>query len=111
MKRSSRADSAFQFLPNMHSHRCAQILLALAAALLSFPAAAQEITWSAPEDGGTPRDASRIEKMGPLEFRIRTVFQDGGESVLRHAVSRMDLVCHNAGDHADRITLHLDLSD
>lgn len=71
---------------------------------------AQEISWSVPEDGGTPRDSQRIERIGPGEFRVRASFEEGGESVLRHAVSRVDLVCHNNGAKASEVTLHLDLS-
>jgi len=72
---------------------------------------AREISWSAPEDGGTPRDIHRIERLGPREFRIRASFEDGGQSVLRHAVSRVDLVCRNDGSQPADVTVHLDLSD
>jgi hypothetical protein len=70
----------------------------------------QEISWIIPDDGGTPRDPSRIERMGPLEFRIRASFEEGGQSVLRHAVSRLDLICRNAGTQVVNVSLHLDLS-
>ncbi len=85
------------------------------AALLAFPlsllpARAQDITWSVPEDGGTPHDLQRIEQKAPKEFHIRASFEDGGQSVLRHAVSRVDLLCHNAGTAPVTVTLHLDLS-
>lgn len=87
------------------------IAAVMSAAVLTVAAPAQEITWTVPEDGGTPRDTNRIERLGPREFRIHAVFQEGGESALRHAVSRLDLVCHNDADRAVRVTLHLDLSD
>jgi hypothetical protein len=63
-----------------------------------------------PEDGGTPRDTNRIERLGPREFRIRAAFEEGGQSVLRHAVSRVDLLCRNSGARAEPVTVHLDLS-
>jgi hypothetical protein len=47
---------------------------------------AQEIFWTVPKDGGTPRDANCIERIGPREFRVRASFEEGGQSVLRHAV-------------------------
>ena len=47
----------------------------------------------------------------PREFHIRAAFEEGGPSSLRHAVSRMDLLCRNAGAQAVPVTLHLDLSD
>jgi hypothetical protein len=34
------------------------------------------------------RDTNRLERVGPREFRIRAAFEEGGQSVLRHAVSR-----------------------
>jgi hypothetical protein len=80
------------------------------AAFLIASARAQEISWVVPEDGGTPRDINRIERVGPLEFRIRAAFEEGGPIVLRHAVSRVDLICRNGGTHAATITMHLDLS-
>jgi hypothetical protein len=80
-------------------------------ALLVAPAAvAQEISWFVSEDGGTPRDTNRIEQVGPREFRIRASFEEAGQSVLRHAVSRMDLLCRNNGAQAATVTVHLDLS-
>ena len=66
-------------------------------ASFAIQAAAQEISWSIPEDGGTPRDTNRIERLGPDEFRVRASFEEGGQSVLRHAVSRVDLICRNTG--------------
>jgi hypothetical protein len=63
-----------------------------------------------PEDGGTPRDTNRIERLSPREFRIRAAFEEGGQSVLRHAVSRVDLICRHQAAEAQSITLHLDLS-
>ena len=80
--------------------RCGHLLrfiLSAMGALLAAHVAAQEISWSIPEDGGTPRDTNRIERIGPREFRVRTSFEEGGQSVLRHAVSRMDLLCRNDG--------------
>ncbi len=64
---------------------------------LAVPAATEEISWSIPEDGGTPRETNRIERVGPREFHIRAAFEEGGQSVLRHAVSRLDLLCRNGG--------------
>src|SRR5215217_1065967 len=72
---------------------------------------AQEISWSIPEDGGTPRSTNRIERIGPREFLIRASFEEGGATVLRHAVSRVDLVCRNSGSQTTNVTLHLDLSN
>lgn len=80
-------------------------------ALPSIQAAAQEITWSIPGDGGTPRDSNRIERVGRREFRVRASFEEGGQTVLRHAVSRVDLVCRNSGSRSADVTLHLDLSE
>src|SRR5262245_45506570 len=82
----------------------------IAGALIVVSATAQEISWFVPEDGGTPRDTNRVERIGPREFRIRASFEEGGQSVLRHAVSRMDLLCRNAGPKTALVTLHLDLS-
>jgi hypothetical protein len=84
--------------------------LGVLAALLLGRVSAQQISWSVPDDGGTPRDTNRIERVGPLEFRIRASFEEGGPSVLRHAVSRVDLLCRNAGAQAAPVTVHLDLS-
>jgi hypothetical protein len=82
----------------------------LLTSFLIFRTAAQEINWSIPEDGGTPRDTNRIERIGPREFRVRASFEEGGQSVLRHAVSRVDLVCRNSAAQSADVTLHLDLS-
>jgi hypothetical protein len=71
---------------------------------------AEEISWAVPVDGGTPRDLARIERTGPREFHIRASFEEGGESVLRHAISRMDLICRNDGKEATNVSVHLDLS-
>ncbi|MCW5558671.1 MAG: DUF5060 domain-containing protein, partial [Verrucomicrobiae bacterium] len=76
----------------------------------AFGAVGQEISWSVPQDGGTPRDTNRIERLGPAEFRIRASFEDGGQSVLRHAVSRLDLLCRNDGAAPVPVVLRLDLS-
>ena len=89
----------------------------LAALLLELSSFAQDdrkpepISWSAPTDGGTPRDAGRVERVGAHEFRIRASFEEGGQRVLRHAVSRLDLICRNSGVEAVAVTLHVDLSD
>jgi hypothetical protein len=72
--------------------------------------AGQEISWSVPADGGTPRDTNRIERIGPTAFRVRASFEEGGPIVLRHAVSRVDLLCRNSGSRPQSVTLHLDLS-
>jgi hypothetical protein len=80
------------------------------AVLLAVPALAQEISWSVPEDGGAPRDTNRIERMGPREFLIRASFEEGGPIVLRHAVSRVDLLCRNTDAQSITVTVHLDLS-
>jgi len=68
------------------------------------------VSLTAPEDGGTPRDGSRIVAVGPVEFRIRACAEEG-HSVLTHAVSRVDLLCRNEGTKPQDVTLHLDLSD
>lgn len=91
------------------------LLPLFACAVLALPALAaelraQNIAWSIPDDGGTPRDPARIEQLAPAEFRIRASFEDGETSVLRHAVSRVDLVCRNAGDEPTTVIVHLDLS-
>jgi hypothetical protein len=79
-------------------------------ALQSLGAGAQEVHWSIPEDGGTPRSTNRIERLGAGEYRVRASFEDGRQSVLRHAVSRVDLLCRNNAAQAVPVTLHLDLS-
>jgi hypothetical protein len=84
--------------------------IAVAAASLAVGVEAQEISWSVPTDGGTPRDTNRIEHVGPHEFRIRASFEEGGQSVLRHAVSRVDLLCRNSDAQPVTVTVHLDLS-
>ncbi|MGF2075675.1 hypothetical protein, partial [Enterococcus casseliflavus] len=66
---------------------------------------------SVPADGGTPRDPSRIRRVGPAEFSIRASFEEGGGSVLRNAVSRVELICRNAGPRTAQVTVHLDLED
>lgn len=62
------------------------------------------------EDGGTPRNRDRIEQIGRSEFRVRAAVEEG-YSPLAHAVSRVDLLCHNATAQARPVTLHLDLSN
>src|SRR4051794_13047790 len=82
----------------------------LLASALALHATAQDISWTVPEDGGTPRDTGRIERVRAHEFRIRSSFEEGGQSVLKHAVSRVDLLCRNAGAKPAKVTVHLDLS-
>lgn len=96
------------------NYRC--ILLAgkgvvFASAALLFQTAYAQISWIIPLDGGTPRETNRIQQLGTNEFRIRAAFEEGGRSVLRHAVSRVDLICQNTGSEAVTVTVHLDLSD
>ena len=69
------------------------------------------IVWISPEDGGTPRDLSKIRQTGPNEFTIQASFEEGGTSVLKHPVSRMDLVCFNKNSQAVKVKLNIDLSD
>lgn len=90
--------------------RAARFPLALALVARLAAGASAEITWTAPSDGGTPRQPGRIERQGPSEFLIRASFEEGGTSVLRHAVSRVDLVCRNSADRPQSVTVHLDLS-
>jgi len=68
------------------------------------------ISLFAPQDGGTPREANRIEAIGPGEFRIRACAEEG-YSPLTHAVSRVDLVCRNENWQPETVAFHLDLSD
>lgn len=63
---------------------------------------------AAPADGGTPRDPNRITRLGPREFRIQAVVEEGA-SPLTHALSRVDLILRNPGPPVD-VRLHLDLS-
>ncbi|HZJ13644.1 MAG TPA: DUF4038 domain-containing protein, partial [Chthoniobacteraceae bacterium] len=88
----------------------AWIAIALTAFASTAPLRSQEISWSVPEDGGTPRDPARVERVGPREFRIRAAVEEGF-SPLTHAVSRVDLVCRNDGAQPSEVTLHLDLSN
>ncbi len=67
------------------------------------------ITLYAPQDGGTPRDMTRIVEVEPREFLIRA-YAEEGRNPLAHAVSRMDLVCRNNGMQEALVTLHIDLS-
>lgn len=69
------------------------------------------ISWIIPEDGGTPRDPKHIKQIGSNDFFIKASFEEGGLSVLNHAVSRMDLICRNKNNKPVAITLHIDLSD
>src|SRR5262245_29800651 len=100
-------------MDNLRPRRLCLVVLhaSMLASLVSVSSAAQETSWSVPEDGGTPRDTNRIERIGLGEFRIRASFEEGGQSVLRHAVSRLDLICRNDGPRPASVTLHLDLSD
>jgi len=91
--------------------RCWKSVCLATTLALVVPAVAQEISWSIPEDGGTPRDTDRIKRIGATEFRIRAAFEEGGVSPLRHAVSRVDAICRNRGTQSANVTLHLDLSD
>ena len=88
---------------------CLLISAILAVASRAKPNAAS-ISLFAPMDGGTPRDAKRIEVAGRGEFRIRACAEEG-PCVLTHAVSRVDLVCRNDGTKPETVTLHFDLSD
>ncbi|HWC00601.1 MAG TPA: DUF4038 domain-containing protein [Bryobacteraceae bacterium] len=82
----------------------------IAAAASQSNAAAQEqqVTLAIPQDGGTPRDPGRIQRLGPSEFRILASVEEG-RSPLGHAVSRVDLVVANSGPECD-VVLHLELS-
>jgi hypothetical protein len=66
------------------------------------------VTLIVPEDGGTPRDPGRIQRLGPAEFRIVASVEEG-RSPLTHAVSRIDVVVANSGPERE-VVLHLDLS-
>jgi hypothetical protein len=86
-----------------------------AAALAGRPAHGSESTSAgvslfALDDGGTPREASRIVAVGRSAFRIRACAEEG-HSVLTHAISRVDLICRNIGVKAQDIVLQIDLSD
>jgi hypothetical protein len=74
-------------------------------------ASAQSTTFEivVPEDGGTPRDPSRIVLIGPREFRIVASVEEAAGSPLTHAVSRVDVIVRNPGVPAEA-TLHFDLS-
>ena len=78
--------------------------------LVAASVAVADISWHAPEDGGTPRDTSRILQLGPREFRIRACAEEGPGPLI-HAVSRMDLLCRNTGAATEEVTIHVDLSD
>jgi hypothetical protein len=86
--------------------------LGMAAGVMAVdvPAGGQDVTWSPPADGGTPRRLERIERVAPREYRIRAAFEEGGQSVLRHAVSRVDLLCHNESRTSLVVKVHVDLS-
>jgi hypothetical protein len=66
--------------PRLHQGFQAILTVVIAASLVSL-AAAQEVSWSIPEDGGTPRRKDRIERIGANEFRIQASFEEGGQSV------------------------------
>lgn len=89
--------------------RAGWLVIALAAALAGR--AAEPISWLTPDDGGTPRDPNHVRPVGPHEFRIQAAFEEGGNSPLRHAVSRVDLLCRNSSTQAVAVTVHLELSD
>jgi hypothetical protein len=74
-------------------------------------AAEVRVSLSVPADGGTPRDPKKITRLGAAEFRVVASFEEGGTSVLKHAVSRVDLICRNDGTGPAKVTLHLELSD
>ncbi len=95
----------FRRIPRLHTEFIAAVRTAYQAESKSAG-----VSLLAPEEGGTPRDASRIVAVGPGEFRIRACTEEG-RSVLTHAVSRVDLICRNDGAKAQDVTLHLDLSD
>jgi hypothetical protein len=80
----------------------------LALAVLTFPARGQ-VSLVAPADGGTPRDPKRIVQVGAHEFFIRALAEEG-RGPLTHPVSRMDLLCGNAGTQSVTLTLRVDLS-
>lgn len=67
------------------------------------------LSWIVPEEGGTPRDPKRLLPLGPREFMILAAAEEP-ESFLRHAVSRVDLICRNASRAEESVTVHLDLS-
>jgi hypothetical protein len=70
-----------------------------------------EISLMAPsEEGGTPRSVERLAQIGPREFRVRASVEEGF-SPLAHAVSRVDLLCHNDTPQSLIVTLHIDLSN
>ena len=94
-----------------HAQILALLIWTLLAWLGSGSSSAQEISWLLPQEGGTPRDLKRIERLGKNEFRIRASFEEGGQSVLRHAVSRVELIARNEGAKPVDVTVHLDLSD
>ena len=76
----------------------------------SIKANSDSISWESPDDGGTPRDLSRVTKTAPYEYHIQASFEEGGESVLKHAVSRMDIICNNHGSAPLKLTVRIDLS-
>jgi hypothetical protein len=76
-----------------------------------IPPAASPVSWHVPQDGGTPRDLKLVQQIGPNEFFIGAVPEEGGVRVLMHAVSRMDLICRNSGAKPVTITVRIDLSD
>jgi hypothetical protein len=93
--------------PNGRRARYAGLLFALLC--VTVTAHAQSLFWSVPDDGGTPREAARIEKISDTEFRIRATIEEP-QSPLKHAVSRLELVCHNPARQPQTVTVHLDLS-
>lgn len=75
------------------------------------PSVTGQVSWHVPQDGGTPRDLKQVQEVGPNEFFIRAVAEEGGVRVLVHAVSRMDLICRNSSVKPVTITVRIDLSD
>lgn len=89
--------------PRMLAMLCVSLFIALT------PPVRAEVRLIPPKEGGTPRDLSRVERMGTAEFRVRSSVEEG-RSPLRHAVSRVDLLCVNTGSHPVEVTIHVDLS-
>lgn len=62
-----------------------------------------------PEDGGTPRDPARIQRLGENKFLVRAAREEG-PNPLDHAVSRVELVLRNPHDSFADVTLAIDVS-
>lgn len=89
--------------PRMLAMLCVSTLILLSNLLRA------EVSLISPKEGGTPRDKARIEQMGATEFRVSSSVEEG-RSPLRHAVSRVDLLCVNTGTQPVKVTIHADLS-